>query len=181
MKTLVQQDPFYTAAFPDLAADDRRWLQLFREQHDPHFEVLDPHFTMVFGIRDLSEAVFLDHVAGVARFCRQIHFSCRYAMVGADDLDDTAYVILVPDQGNAAISLLHDQLYRGPFRPFLRLEFPYIPHIRIGAMKDFALAKALCDELNGRQVALEGRIAALTPGVLRGGRFDSCATYALGA
>jgi len=176
-----RQDTIYTVAFPELATDDMRWLQLFREQHDPNFAKVDPHFTMVFGIRDLSKDVYLNHVAGVARLCRQIHFMCRYAMVGADDLDNTAYVFLVPDEGNAALSLLHDRLYRGPFKPFLRLELPYIPHISIGSMKDFALAKALCDELNGRQISFEGRISALTVGVLRDGRFDSCGTYGLDA
>jgi hypothetical protein len=64
---------------------------------------------------------------------------------------------------------------------FRRLELPYIPHIRIAAMTDFALAQTLCDELNERQVCFEGRISALTPGVLRNGRFDSFEAYGLGA
>jgi 2'-5' RNA ligase superfamily len=178
---VVRQDPIYTVAFPEIATDDMRWIQLIREQHDPQFATVDPHFTMVFGIRDLSEGVYLNHVAGVARLSREIYFTCRYAMVGADDADDTAYVFLVPDEGNASIALLHDQLYRGPFKPFLRLESPYIPHISIASMKDFTLAKELCDELNGRQVSFEGRTSALTAGVLRDGRFDCCATYGLDA
>jgi hypothetical protein len=62
---VVQQDPFYTVAFPDIATDDMRWLRLFREKYDPHHAVVDPHFTMVFGIRDLSEGVYLTHVAVV--------------------------------------------------------------------------------------------------------------------
>jgi len=177
----MQHDPFFTVAFPEIVKDDLRWVQFFRERHDPHYEVVDPHFTMAFGIRDLSPGAYLNHVAGVARLSRQIHFKCRYAMVGADDVDDTAYVFLIPDEGNAAISLLHDRLYRGPFEPYLRLEFPYIPHISIASMQDFEVAKELCDELNGRQVSLEGRISALTAGVLRDGRFESLGKYGLDA
>lgn len=177
----AQQDPLYTVAYLQIATQDMLWLQLFREKHDLRYAVVDPHFTLVYGIRGLSQTVYLRHVAGVARLSRQIHFTCRYAMVGAGDADDTAYVFLVPDEGNAAIALLHDQLYRGPFEPFLRLDLPYIPHISIGSTQDFALAKTLCDELNGRPIHLAGRISALTAGVLRDGRFDSCGTYGLDA
>jgi hypothetical protein len=102
-------------------------------------------------------------------------------MVGADDLDDTAYIFLVPDEGNAATSLFHDRLDRGPFKPFLRLEFPYIPYVNIDSMKDFSLAKTLCDELNGRPISLKGRISALTAGILRDRRFDCRDTYRLEA
>jgi hypothetical protein len=61
----------------------------------------------------------------------------------------------------------------------LTLEIPYIPHISIASRKDFSLAKALCDELNGRNVSIDGRILALTGGVLRDRRFHSRGTYAL--
>jgi hypothetical protein len=176
---VVQQEAFYTVAFPDIAADDMRWMQLFREQHDPQHKVVAPHFTLVFGIHDLSEGEYLDHVAGVARSAPQVHFTCRYAMVGADDADDIAYVFLVPDEGNAAISRLHDRLYGGTFKRFLTLAIPYIPHITIASMKDFVHAKALCDALNERKICVEGRISALIPGVLGNGHFDIRGTYAL--
>lgn len=56
---------------------------------------------------------------------------------------------------------------------------PYIPHISIASMKDFGRAKALCDELNEGQVRIEGRISALTPGVLSDGRFHPLRSYPL--
>jgi 2'-5' RNA ligase len=177
----MRQDPFYTIAFLDLAPDDRHWLQLFRESHDPQYAVIDPHFTFVFAIHNVSEDEYRNHVADIAGRSRQIRFTCRYAMVGADDVDDTAYVFLVPDEGNAAISLLHDQLYRGPFESSLRLDFPYIPHITVASTKDFGRAKELCDRLNARPVSLEGRVVALTAGVLRDGRFNPRGTYTLDA
>jgi len=171
---------YYTVAFLDIAANDMRWIQLFREQHDPFYATLDPHFTLVFGIGDLPENLYLTHVADVARSSQRIDFTCRYATVGADDLNDGAYVFLVPDEGNSAISQLHDKLYGGAFKPYLRLESAYIPHISIASMKDFGRAKVLCEELNARPVCIAGRISALTPGILRDGRFQPFRSYALG-
>lgn len=170
---------YYTVAFLDITPNDMRWLQFFREKHDSFYATVDPHFTLVFGIRGLSQDEYLRHIEDVARSATQIRFVCRYATLGADDMDDKAYVFLVPDEGNAAISRLHDRLYGGPFKPFLRLEVPYIPHISIGSMKDFGRARALCEELNEHQVHIEGGISALTPGVLRDGRFRPFGTYAL--
>ena len=50
---------------------------------------------------------------------------------GADEDRDTAFVFLVPDEGHARISLLHDRLYRGRLAPYLRLDVPFTPHINI--------------------------------------------------
>jgi 2'-5' RNA ligase len=170
----------WTVALPDIAAEDLRWIQLVREKHDPFYPTIDPHFTLVFGIHELPEDLYLGHIDSVARASGPLHFVCRYAMVGADDGGNTAYVFLVPDEGNAALSRLHDQLYRGPLTPFLRLQAPYIPHITLASMQDFGRAKALCDELDDGQICLPGRISALTPGVLQEGRFHPSRTCALG-
>jgi hypothetical protein len=62
----VSQDPFYTVAFPEVAAHDLRWIQLLRQKYDPNFALVDPH-TMVFGISDLSEGVYLHQVVPQAR------------------------------------------------------------------------------------------------------------------
>jgi hypothetical protein len=68
---------------------------------------------MVFGCKGLAVSQYTEHVAALGRASSPISFSCRYAMLGADDEDDTAYVFLVPDEGYSAISMLHDQLYTG--------------------------------------------------------------------
>jgi 2'-5' RNA ligase len=170
---------YYTVAFLDIAADDLRWIQRFREQHDPFYATLDPHFTLVFGIRELPEDLYLTHVAQVARLARPIDFTCRYAMVKADDPDDSVYIFLVPDEGNAQISRLHDHLYGGPFAPYLRLGSAYIPHITIASMKDIGHAQALCEKLNERPLCIAGHISTLTPGALRDGRFHPFRSYTL--
>jgi hypothetical protein len=171
--------PLYTVGYLEIPAVQMQWLQAFRQQHDPHYRAVDPHFTMVFGVSDLDEATYLSHIEAVAAASSSIRFSCRYAMLGADDIDDTAYVFLVPDEGNARISLLHDELYRGALAPYHRLEFPYIPHVTIASMKDFKQAKLMCDELNRSGVFIQGRIASLTTGALRDGVLHTLKTFPL--
>jgi 2'-5' RNA ligase len=101
-------------------------------------------------------------------------------MLGNDDENDTAYVFLVPDQGNAEISLLHDRLYTGVLRPHLRLDLPYIPHITIGTLGSRQEAKLICDELNRVGVSVEGALSNLSVGFVEDGRFKNLSTHALG-
>ncbi|TDM09245.1 MAG: hypothetical protein C4K60_08075 [Ideonella sp. MAG2] len=178
---MLPASPLYTIATLDIPAEQARWIQNFRQAHDPHFKVVEPHFTLVFGIRDLAASVVLAHVAKVVAITQPIRFRCAYAMLGADDIDDTAYVFLVPNEGNAEVSLLHDALYTGELAPFLRLEFPYIPHITMAASQDFRQAKRLCDQLNQEGVEVSGLLNALTVGVLRDGRFEALRRFELGA
>lgn len=100
-------------------------------------------------------------------------------MLGADDVDETAYVFLVPDEGNSAISLLHDRLYTGPLAEHLRLEFPYIPHITVASTQDRKLAKLLCDGLNSAGVDVQGTLRFLTVGQLKDGKLQAIAEHSL--
>ena len=173
--------PFYTVAYLSIPEDQMQWIQDFRQKHDPHVTVVEPHFTLVFGVRDVEESTYLDHIASVARSSKPIRFRCAYAMLGADDIDDTAYVFIVPDEGNAEVSLLHDRLYTGLLQPYHRLEFPYIPHITIGSTKDFKVAKQLSDDLNREGVHVEGTLASLSVGVLKDEKLQPLRSFALAA
>lgn len=177
----MSDHPLYTIATLDIPDVQMSWIQAFRAQHDPHFKVVEPHFTMVFGVKGVEQWMYCRHVEAVAKASSPIPFRCSYAMLGADDVDDTAYVFLVPNEGNAEVSLLHDALYRGVLEPHLRLEFPYIPHVTVASTKDFRLAKQLCDVLNQEGVTLEGVLSSLTVGVLQDGKFQPLHCFALGA
>ena len=179
--TRMNPCPLYTVAFLSIPEAQAQWIQNFRRKYDPQFTVVEPHFTMVFGIRDVEESVYLEHIASVAKSSKPIRFRCTYAMLGADDIEDTAYVFLVPNEGNAEVSLLHDRLYQGVLRPYLRLEFPYIPHVTIASTQEFRLAKQLCDELNGTGVHVEGCLPSLSAGALKDGKLQPLRTFQLGA
>jgi 2'-5' RNA ligase len=171
----------YTVAYPLISDANRDLIEVFRSMHDPQRGVIAPHFTLMFGCNAVSEQEYLAHVALVAAQTRQIRFHCKYAMLGAGDDGETAHIFLVPDKGHSALSLLHDALYTGCLSPHLRLDLPYTPHITVGALKNRAHAKALCDELNGRRVDIEGLISTIHVGSLTDGVFGHHGAYALRA
>ena len=169
----------YTVAYPSLSARDRAFIDAFRLRQDQRFEYIAPHFTLVYGTTAIAQPKYLRHTQAVAADTRPIPFCCRYAMLGADDEDETAYVFLVPDEGFAQISLLHDRLYTGPLEAQLRLDLPYIPHITIGTHGSRQEAKLLCDELNYRGVEIRGAIDTISVGALHDDVFTNHATYEL--
>lgn len=165
-------DPLFTIACLDIPDPQRRFIDEFRRAHDPQATLVPPHFTLVFGAVDVDEAAYLRHVESIAQASTPIRFHCRCATLGTDERAERAFVYLVPDEGHAAISLLHDRLYRGPLAAGLRLQQPYTPHVTIGACTDVRQAKAWCDALNERGVDVAGSLPALTVGALRGGAFQ---------
>lgn len=153
----------YTLCYPTLTSEDRRFIDDFRREHDvPFRDVVAPHLTLVFGCDEVPELTYREHVRAVAQSQRVIRFSCRYAMVGNDDSNESYYVFLVPDEGYSEISRLHDRLYRGVLAPYLRLDIPYVPHIGIATIADPRRIKTLCDELNSTGVAIHGQIEAMS-------------------
>ena len=152
----------------------------FRDQHDlPYRDVVGAHFTLVFGHETADEAAYLKHVETIAAGHSAADFHCRYAMLGDDATDDTAYVFLVPDEGYSSISLLHDALYTGLLADHLRLDVAYVPHITIGTLEEGRIAKRLCDELNEQGVDIRGRLDCVTVGALVGGKLEDVATFVL--
>ena len=171
----------YTIAYPTLAAADFAFINEFRHQHDlPYRDVVRPHFTQVFGCRDIAEPDYLDHVAAVAKASQPINFVCRYAMLGADHALPIAHVFLLPDEGHSALSLQHDQLYTGALARHLRLDIPFTPHITIGTLDDRVAAKALCDGLNRDGLNICGQIGVLTVAALEDGKILDIAGFTLG-
>jgi 2'-5' RNA ligase len=123
---------------------------------------VEPHFTIAFGASGVDDDDYLEHVRKITAALHPITFHCRYAMLGADENSDTSYIFLVPDEGNSALSLLHDRLYSGLLASCLRIDLPYVPHITIGRCSERQKAKELCDELNARPLSIAGSVEALT-------------------
>ena len=162
----------YTVAFPRFSAQDAAFVEGFRAEHDARSHALiDAHLTLVFGCAAVPEPAYLAHVQQVAERTAPIAFRCRYAMLGADDEAERAYVFLVPDEGHAALSLLHDRLYTGPLAEHLRLDLPYTPHITIASSIDRRHAKGLCDTLNTAGLDIHATVDALSVGSIEGERF----------
>ena len=149
--------------YPKFRAEDQRFIDAFRHSHDHAYrDVVRPHFTMVFQVRDMAESTFSEHVAHVAETSAPIRFVCRYAMVHNDVSSDDYYVFLVPDQGFSELALLHDALYTKELAPKLRLDVPYVPHIGIATLKDAHRCKELADELNGQGLSIDGGVEEIS-------------------
>jgi 2'-5' RNA ligase len=172
----------YTIARPTLSAEDLQRIESVRKQHDAQFHsIVAAHFTLVFGCDSLSPGDYASHVQKIASQFSPIDFICRYVMLSNDDPNDTAYAFLVPDNGFAAISRLHDALYTGPLRSKLRLDLPYIPHITLGRFSDRSEAKSLCDTLNAEPLHVSGELLSLEMGVIENGKFSTLSTFPLAA
>ena len=170
----------YTVAYPFLDERDRSWIESFRSVHDaPKQKTIAAHFTLVFGSSNVTTGDFLSHTELIVAATPAIRFCCRYVMLCADQHDDSAYIFLVPDEGYAAISKLHDRLYTGSLAASLRLDFPYTPHITIGAKQSRAEAKQLCDMLNEQHLEISGVINTVSVGSLKDGGFTNVARYQL--
>ncbi len=174
--------PLYTVAFPTFGAEEAAWVDAFRQRHDAdRRRMIAAHYTLVFGCSGVDGEAYAAHVASVAATFEPIAFECRRATLGADDEAGVAQVYLVPDRGGPQLSLLHDRLYTGPLRPFLRPDLPYRPHITIGQSRDRLDVQAWCDALNARGVRVAGVVRELTVGAVRAGVFEPLSTHALGA
>lgn len=174
--------PLYTVAFPSLGAADAAWIDDFRQRHDAdRRRMIAAHYTLVFGCTGVEVEAYAARVAAVAASFEPIPFECRSAVPGADDEAGMAQVHLVPDHGGSRLTQLHDRLYTGSLRRFLRLDLPYLPHITIGQSRDRLDVQAWCDGLNARGVRVAGVVRELTVGTVRAGVFEALSTHALGA
>jgi 2'-5' RNA ligase len=116
-------------------------VERFRALHDPLAAVLPAHVTLVFPFASsLGSAQVAAHVRrAVARWPV---LPVRLAGLGHFHAD---WIYLRVTQGQAAVTALHDRLYRGALAPFLRRDLPYEPHLTIGRAPDAAACEILLD------------------------------------
>ena len=149
-------------AYPRIASADFEWIQEYRRRNDPrYFQLIDPHFTLVFPVTDVPAEDFCREVRTRAADTDRITFEIKVATINRDLTGLYYHEFLVPDAGYAAIIKLHDRLYSGILAPHLRLDIDFIPHIGIGNADDPHIAKRHVDALNARGVQIAGTIDAL--------------------
>jgi hypothetical protein len=61
-------------AYPQLTPSDYAWIQAIRQQHDAHYELIAPHFTLVFPVSTIAQDAFVAHIA--AQYSK-VRWSCR--------------------------------------------------------------------------------------------------------
>jgi 2'-5' RNA ligase len=155
--------------YPTISANDFAWIQDIRQQEDElNFSAIDPHFTLVFPIINIDQAMLVSHVNQSLEGIKSFEFTLRCAILCNDAFSKHTHVFLVPDEGYSNIVKLHDRLYTGIIASELRLDFPFIPHIGIANSLDPHHCKRLVDQLNGQHFETRGRIDQLDVISIRG-------------
>jgi hypothetical protein len=149
-------------SYPIISKEDFDWIQKVRATYDRlHYELVDPHFTIVFAVDNIKPEEFTQHIKQNTRGFKKIAFVLRCAVVVKDAFSDYFYVFLVPDEGYSKIVKLHDKLYSGLLASELRLDIPFIPHIVVGNSTDPQACKKLADQLNQQSFTIKGSIEKL--------------------
>jgi 2'-5' RNA ligase len=160
----------YTLAYPKLTPDAADRLEAIRREHDPQFSRVAAHFTLLFACDGVDEETYVTHVGRVATRFDPFEFNARSVVV-APDLDaDRASVFLVPDDGHATLTRLHDALYEGPLAPYLRHDLTFVPHVTLASALELGAARRLCAALTADGLTVAGSIDTLSVTTLDAGK-----------
>lgn len=174
------QDLLLVIAYPRWEADAYERIQAFRSLHDAlYYQVVEPHFTLVFPVAGMGEEAFIADVAARAVNVAPIRFHLRCATVNKDGFAPVYHTLLVPDEGYSSLVRLHDRLYAGALRPHLRLDIDFIPHVGIANDADPERVKVWADAWNDEPFTLSGRIDRLDVITYRHPEVLTIATVAL--
>ena len=104
----------------------------FREKYEPYASLLPAHLTFIFPLEEsFGLANFKAHIVKVLEHWQpfDMHF-CK--------LEKTwdHWLFLGAEEGNDKAIALHDELYQGPLKPYLREDLPYTPHIALGLFSE---------------------------------------------
>ena len=147
-------------AYPLFDESECGWVESFRAINDPQSGLIAAHFTLVFPT-DLDRVDVGDELAAIAASAEPFSFALRSATAVRNSFGPGGHVFLVADEGADKIVALHDRLYQGAFRPSLRSDIPYVPHITIGADSNWTRCEVLATDLNRRSVVAHGHLHSI--------------------
>lgn len=150
-------------AYPLIEEKDYNWIQTFRAKNDERFfNIVEPHFTLVFPVVNIQEKEFISHVQKAAKKIKEFFFVLRCAQIVKDSFSDFTDVFLIPEEGYRIFVKLHDSLYTSILEKELRLDIPFIPHLGIANNLDAKKCKQLADEINSKGIEIVGAISKLS-------------------
>ncbi|MBI1938099.1 MAG: 2'-5' RNA ligase family protein [Ignavibacteriales bacterium] len=146
-------------AYPAIEKKDYDWVQSIRAKNDDrYFNIIEPHFTIVFPVFDLDEKIFIDHVEKAAKRFKTFYFVLRCAQIVKNSFSSYTDVFLIPEEGYRIFVKLHDAFYSGPLEKDLRLDIPFIPHLGIANSEDSLHSKKIADEINSNNLEILGAV-----------------------
>lgn len=151
----------YVVAYPQLNEADYARIQAWRRQHDRLYNMIDPHFTLVFMVDDHSREDFVAEIKQQLQGAKAFSFALQCCTINKDSFSENYFAFLVPDEGYSKLVRLHDKLYSGRLAHHHRLDIDYIPHIEIANSTDKLEIKRMVDEWNAQDFSIKGRVAAI--------------------
>jgi 2'-5' RNA ligase len=165
-------------SYPSLSEADRQWLQSVRARHDPQALLLPAHFTLVFPVAVTPGAVMAELCAALER-AKPVSFVIRRVLAVPSAVGGGGHVFLVPDEGAAAITILHEQLYRGALQAHLRRDLTFRPHITVAANAEFQCCRTLAEDLGRSAPVLHGVLESVEVITIASGAVSTFARIAL--
>jgi 2'-5' RNA ligase len=149
-------------AYPQVEGKDFEWIQSLRAKHDErYYNIVNPHFTLVFPVFDINEEDFIKHAEKTAKKFKEFYFVLRCAQIVKDSFSDYTDVFLVPEEGYRIFVKLHDAFYTELLESQLRLDIPFIPHMGIANNLSAVMCKKLADEINFKNIEIVGAVSKL--------------------
>ncbi len=142
-------------AVPEFAADDAVWIDTIRRAHDPQYESVPAHVTLVFPFESADPDWFAGHVASIAAVTvpMEVAFD-RLARI--ENPHQPKYRFLNVLLADAASALPLTYLYRA-----LGGKGEFEPHVTLTRFGAVFSAKALERQMGSLGRSVQGRIAAL--------------------
>jgi len=154
---------YLALAYPDIDQSDYDWIQKIRKSHDTrYFNVVEPHFTLVFSTNKLSLEDFAQHIKEKAGRFQAFNISLDSAKVVEDDSKEFFHEFLIPSKGFDEINRIHDELYTGSLESELRHDIPFIPHVGIGTSDEQQEAEQVVSMVIQAQRPIIGTVSKIT-------------------
>lgn len=163
----------------DISDQDRAWIEAVRRRFDRLHGRVEPHFTLVFPFSGIPLDDALGHAMSIAAGVAPIPFRLGGVAAVPDPLNPGAHLFLLPDEGDQAITHLHDRLYSAVLATNLHPSAIYRPHVTVGRFERYEDASAAAASL--MDVDVRGRLSAITIGDFDGERVEDLHTVGLGA
>ena len=166
----------YVVAWPVLAEADDTALRRLRAQYHPReADLIDPHFTLVFGAPLALETELRASVSGLAGMRPFWFVLDRLVRHDLTPPSRAAYLYAVPADGSAELATLYDGLNPVPGAE------AFEPHITVGLFDRAAEAEQVARIVERQHLPMHGRVEELALLRRDGERLETLATHRLGA
>jgi hypothetical protein len=160
-------------AVPDFSAGDAAWIDTIRRAHDPQYEQVAAHVTLVFPFESADPDWFSGHVAAVAAVAAPLDVTFdRLARIENPHQPKYRFLNVLLADADSSVPLT--ALYRA-----LGGKGEYAPHATISRFGAVFSAKALERQLGAWNGRIAGRIAALDILTIEHGAIRRAGTHPL--